>query len=54
MAAPQTANAKVHRTFYAVDQDFYMQFAYDDVSGVFAIRLMDWDGECYGEWVVNI
>ena len=22
MAAPQTANAQVHRTFYAVDQDF--------------------------------
>ena len=54
MAAPQTANAQVHRTFYAVDQDFYMQFAYDDVSGVFAIRLMDWDGECYGEWVVYL
>ena len=52
MAAPQTANARVHRYFYAVDQDFYMQFAYDDVSGAFAIRLMDWDGECYGEWVV--
>jgi hypothetical protein len=52
MAAPQTANAQVHRAFYAVDQDFYMQFAYDDVSGVFAIRLMDWDGECYGEWYV--
>ena len=44
-AAPQSASAKVHRVFYAVDQDFYMQFAYDDVSGVFAIRLMDWDGE---------
>ena len=39
-AAPQSASAKVHRVFYAVDQDFYMQFAYDDVSGVFAIRLM--------------
>ena len=52
MAAPQTANARVHRYFYAVDQDFYMQFAYDDISGAFAIRLMDWDGECYGEWVV--
>ena len=52
MAATQTANARVHRYFYAVDQDFYMQFAYDDVSGAFAIRLMDWDGECYGEWVV--
>ena len=52
MAAPQTANARVHRYFYAVDQDFYMQFAYDDVSGAFAIGLMDWDGECYGEWVV--
>jgi hypothetical protein len=51
-AAPQSASAKVHRVFYAVDQDFYMQFAYDDVSGVFAIRLMDWDGECYGEWYV--
>ena len=51
-AAPQSASAKVHRAFYAVDQDFYMQFAYDDVSGVFAIRLMDWDGECYGEWYV--
>ena len=52
MSAPQTANARVHRYFYAVDQDFYMQFAYDDVTGAFAIRLMDWDGECYGEWVV--
>ena len=52
MVAPQTANARVHRYFYAVDQDFYMQFAYDDVSGAFAIRLMDWDGECYGEWIV--
>lgn len=31
-AAPQSASAKVHRAFYAVDQDFYMQFAYDDVS----------------------
>ena len=31
-----------------------MQFAYDDVSGVFAIRLMDWDGEVYGEWVVYL
>ena len=38
-AAPQSASAKVHRVFYAVDQDFYMQFAYDDVSGVFAINL---------------
>ena len=51
-AAPQSARAKVHRVFYAVDQDFYMQFADDDVSGVFAIRLLDWDGECYGTWVI--
>mgnify|MGYP002864466842 CR=1 FL=1 len=54
MAAPQTANARVHRYFYAVDQDFYMQFVYDDESGVYAFRLLDWDGEVYGEWVVNL
>ena len=53
-AAPQSASAKVHRAFYAVDQDFYMQFAYDDVSGVFAIRLMDWDGECYGVFAIRL
>ena len=34
MAAPQTANARVHRYFYPVDQDFYMQFVYDDESGL--------------------
>lgn len=54
MAVPQTANARVHRYFYAVDQDFYMQFAYDDESGVYAIRLLDWEGEVYGEWVINL
>ena len=54
MAAPQTANARVHRYFYAVDQDFYMHFVYDDESGVYAFRLMDWDGECYGEWVTSL
>ena len=54
MAAPQAANARVHRYFYAVDQDFYMQFVYDDESGVYAFRLMDWDGESYGEWVTSL
>ena len=54
VAAPQTANARVHRYFYPVDQDFYMQFVYDDESGVYAFRLMDWDGECYGEWVTSL
>ena len=54
MAAPKTANARVHRYFYPVDQDFYMQFVYDDESGVYAFRLLDWDGEVYGEWVVNL
>ena len=51
MAAPQSANACVYRMFQPVDQDFYLQIVYDDESGVFAVRLMDWDGEEYATWV---
>ena len=54
MAAPQSANAQVHRVFQPIDQDFYMQAVYDDETGVYAFRLMDWDGEVYGEWVVYL
>jgi hypothetical protein len=31
-----------------------MQAVYDDETGVYAFRLMDWDGEVYGEWVVYL
>ena len=54
MATPQSANAQVHRVFQPIDQDFYMQAVYDDQTGVYAFRLMDWDGEVYGEWVVYL
>ena len=54
IATPQSANAQVHRVFQPIDQDFYMQAVYDDQTGVYAFRLMDWDGECYGEWVVYL
>ena len=54
IAAPQSASAKVHRVFQPIDQDFYMQAVYDDETGVYAFRLMDWDGEVYGERVVYL
>ena len=43
MAAPQSANAQVHRVFQPIDQDFYMQAVYDDQTGVYA----------HGKWIIT-